>query len=195
MLRLREDPTSFRENRQDASRVSKILEWQKIFNVFSNTMLSKLFWKIISTYNSVLIQSISQGRGKMLVLLAIVSKKLDILSFHVALHSYILSLGASQVAIVVKNLPANAGDIRDVNLIPGLGRSPGIGNGNPLQYSCLENSMEPGSYSPWGRKESDTTEHIHVSGDLHSTSCTRWPVTAETGTRLTDNFSGFDFKK
>ena len=133
MLRLREDPTSFRENRQDASRVSKILEWQKIFNVFSNTMLSKLFWKIISTYNSVLIQSISQGRGKMLVLLAIVSKKLDILSFHVALHSYILSLGASQVAIVVKNLPANAGDIRDVNLIPGLGRSPGIGNGNPLQ--------------------------------------------------------------
>ena len=82
----------------------------------------------------------------MLVLLAIVSKKLDILSFHVALHSYILSLGASQVALVVKNLPANAGDIRDVNLIPGLGRSPGIGNGNPIQYSCLENLMDRGSW-------------------------------------------------
>ena len=131
--RLREDPTSFRENRQDASRVSKILEWQKIFNVCSNTVLSKLFWKIISTYNSVLIQSINQGRSKTLVLIAIVSKKLDILSFHVALHSYILSLGASQIALVVKNLPANAGDTRDVDLIPGLGRSPGIGNGNPLQ--------------------------------------------------------------
>ena len=40
---------------------------------------------------------------------------------------------------VVKNLPANAGDKRDIGLIPGSGRSPGEGNGNPLQYSCLEN--------------------------------------------------------
>ena len=142
MSRLREDSSSFRENRQDASRVSKILEWQKIFNVCSNTVLSKLFWKIIPTYNSVLIQSINQGRSKTLVLIAIVSKKLDILSFHVALHSYILSLGASQVALVVKNLPANAGDIRDVDLIPGLGRSPGIGNGNPLQSFFLENPTD-----------------------------------------------------
>ena len=43
------------------------------------------------------------------------------------------------MAIVVKNPPANAGDIRDVVLVPGLGRSPGEGHGNPLQYSCLEN--------------------------------------------------------
>ena len=42
---------------------------------------------------------------------------------------------------MVKNLPANAADTRDTNLIPGLGRSPIVGNGNPLQYSCLENSM------------------------------------------------------
>ena len=46
---------------------------------------------------------------------------------------------ASQVALVVKNPPANAGDKRDVDLIPGLGRSPGEGRGNPLQCSCLEN--------------------------------------------------------
>ena len=46
---------------------------------------------------------------------------------------------ASQVALVEKNLPANAGDIRDMGLIPGLGRSPGGGHGNPLQYSCFEN--------------------------------------------------------
>ena len=45
---------------------------------------------------------------------------------------------------VVKNPPANAGDIRDVGLIPGSGRSPGVGNGNPLQYSCLENYMDGG---------------------------------------------------
>ena len=47
---------------------------------------------------------------------------------------------------VVKNLPANAGDTRDVGLIPGLGRSPGKGNGNPLQYSYLENSMGRGTW-------------------------------------------------
>ena len=46
------------------------------------------------------------------------------------------------MALVVKNLPASAGDIRDAGLIPGSGRSPGRGNGDPLQYSCLENPME-----------------------------------------------------
>ena len=49
---------------------------------------------------------------------------------------------ASPVALVVKNLPANAGDVGDVGLIPGSGRSPGGGDGNPLQYSCLENPMD-----------------------------------------------------
>ena len=48
----------------------------------------------------------------------------------------------SQVALVVKNPPTNARDIRDEGSIPGLGRSPGEGNGNPLQYSCLENPMD-----------------------------------------------------
>jgi len=47
---------------------------------------------------------------------------------------------------MVKNLPNNAGDSRDVGLIPGLGRSPGVGNSNPLQYSCLENSMDRGAW-------------------------------------------------
>ena len=49
---------------------------------------------------------------------------------------------ASPVALVVKNLPANAGDIRDMSSIPGLGRSPEVEYGNPLQYSCLENPMD-----------------------------------------------------
>ena len=44
-----------------------------------------------------------------------------------------------------KNLPANAGDVRDVGLIPGSGRSPGEGHGKPLQYSCLENPMDRGA--------------------------------------------------
>ena len=51
-----------------------------------------------------------------------------------------------QMVLVVKNLPANAGDSRDVSSIPGSGRSPGGGHGNPLQYSCLENSMDRGSW-------------------------------------------------
>ena len=49
---------------------------------------------------------------------------------------------ASQVALVVKNPPANAGDVRDVGSIPGLGGVPREENGNPLQYSCLENPMD-----------------------------------------------------
>ena len=48
--------------------------------------------------------------------------------------------------IVAKNLPANAGDARNVGSIPGLGRSPGEGNGNPLQYSCLGNPMDGGAW-------------------------------------------------
>ena len=52
------------------------------------------------------------------------------------------SLEVSQVALVVKILPVNAGDTGNLGLIPGLGRSPGEGNGNPLQYSCLEISMD-----------------------------------------------------
>ena len=48
--------------------------------------------------------------------------------------------------LVVKNLPANAGDARDMSSIPGSGRSPGVGNGTPLQYSCLEKSMGRGSW-------------------------------------------------
>ena len=54
--------------------------------------------------------------------------------------------GFSQVVLVVRNLPANAGGARDVGLIPGSGRSPGRENGNPLQYSCLENPMDRGSW-------------------------------------------------
>jgi len=50
------------------------------------------------------------------------------------------------VALVVKNLPANAGDIRDVGSIPGWGRFPRGGDGNPFQYSCLQNPMERGAW-------------------------------------------------
>ena len=50
------------------------------------------------------------------------------------------------VSLVVKNLSANAGDLRDLGSIPGSGRSPGEGNGNPLHYSCLENPMDRGDW-------------------------------------------------
>ena len=53
---------------------------------------------------------------------------------------------ASQVTLVVKNLLANAGDVRDLSSITGSGRSPGKGHGPPLQYSCLENPMDRGAW-------------------------------------------------
>ena len=56
------------------------------------------------------------------------------------------SLWASHVELVGKNLPANAGGVRDEGSIPGSGRFPGGGHGNPLQYSCLENPMDRGAW-------------------------------------------------
>ena len=69
-------------------------------------------------------------------------------------------LNASQVALVVKSPPVNAGDIRDVGSTPGWGRSPGAENGYPLQYSCLENPMDRGAWwaTVHGVAELDTTE-------------------------------------
>ena len=56
------------------------------------------------------------------------------------------SVATSQMVQAVKNPPAHSGDARDAGLIPGLGRSPGEVNGNSLQYSCLENSMDRGAW-------------------------------------------------
>ena len=66
------------------------------------------------------------------------------------------------MALVVKNSPANAGDIRDVGLIPGSGTFPGEGKGNPLQYLPGESHGWKGlaGSSPWGSKESDKTEQL-----------------------------------
>ena len=57
-----------------------------------------------------------------------------------------VQLGASQVALVVKNPPANTRDRRDAGSVPALGRSPGGGHGSPFQYSCLENPMDRGAW-------------------------------------------------
>ena len=73
---------------------------------------------------------------------------------------HLLYSWASKVALVVKNLPANAGDR---GLIPGSGRFPGDGNGNPLQCSCLENTMDKRAWwaTSMGSQESDTTERLN----------------------------------
>ena len=63
---------------------------------------------------------------------------------------------ASQVALMVKNLPAKAGNITVVGSISGPGRFPGGGHGNPLQYSCLENSMDRGT---WWATVHEVTKH------------------------------------
>ena len=65
---------------------------------------------------------------------------------------------------MIKNPPAKAGEARGAGSIPGLRRSSGVGNGNLLQYFCLENSMDRGAwrtYSPRDLKKLDTTEHTH----------------------------------
>ena len=71
-------------------------------------------------------------------------------------HSY---TGAPQVELVVKNPPANTGDVRDTGSIPGWGRSSGGGHGNPLQYSCLENPIDGGAWK--------ATVHRLTESDIH----------------------------
>ena len=68
------------------------------------------------------------------------------------------------MALVVKKLSANAGDIRDMASIPGLGRSSRGGHGNPLQYPCLENLVDRGAWRATVHEvtESDTTEHTYI---------------------------------
>ena len=68
---------------------------------------------------------------------------------------------------MVKNLPVNAGDYRDLSSFPGLGRSPGEGKGNLLQYPYLENPMDRGAWwaSPWSRTESDMAEHTQARAE------------------------------
>ena len=70
----------------------------------------------------------------------------------------------------VKNLPANGGDAREASSIPGLGRFPGEGDDNPLQYSCLENSMDRGTWwaTVHGVTESDMTECTHARAHTHT---------------------------
>ena len=89
---------------------------------------------------------------------------------------------------MVKNPPDNAEDTRDTSSIPELEGSPGEGNGNPLQYSCLENSMDRGAwwgYSPQGHKESDVTEWAHTHTYTHMLLCrshqydTQWQQESE----------------
>ena len=68
------------------------------------------------------------------------------------------------LGVVVKSPPANAGDRRDLGSIPGSGRSPGEGNGNPFQYSCLENPMDGEAWRATVHEvtESDMTEQLSI---------------------------------
>ena len=81
-------------------------------------------------------------------------------SIGISIICHYTELGASQVALLVENLPANAGDIRDLGSVPGLGRSPGGGHGNSLQCSFLENPMDRQAWWAMVRRvtESDMTE-------------------------------------
>ena len=72
-------------------------------------------------------------------------KKQYVFAKHISEGLVSIHKGASQVALVVKNPPVNAGDVRDTSLILGSGRSPGQRYGNTLQYSCLENPMDRGA--------------------------------------------------
>ena len=74
---------------------------------------------------------------------------------------------AFQLALVVKNPPANAGNARDISLIPGSGRSPGGGHGNPLQYSCLENPMDRGAQQATVQEGAESETQLSMPAHMH----------------------------
>ena len=82
-----------------------------------------------------------------------------------------MRLRASQLVLVVKNLPANAGGIRDTGLIPGSGRSPGGGRGNSLQCSYLENPMDRGT---WRLQSMGSQSQTRLSDLAHTMGLTVW---------------------
>ena len=83
-------------------------------------------------------------------------------------ESWYASQLASQVVLVIKNPPANAGDRRDAGSIPGSGRSPGEGHGIPLQYSCLENPMDRGAWQ--------AMVHRVAQNQTHAVYVTAWHI-------------------
>ena len=119
----------------------------------------------------------------------------------------------SQVALVLKNLPANAGDVRDVVWIPGLGGSPGGGNGTPIQYSCLGDPMDRWAWwatvhrvtKSWTRLSNFTSHHFYMwtykshiiwriySETFHAHSCSAEPQFPSplTSTNLLTSFQGY----
>ena len=101
--------------------------------------------KGMATHSSILAWRIpwteEPGKPQSMVLQKVRSDYVTSTSFH-----FMFLLWASLVVLVVKNLSANARDIRDAGLIPGLGRSTGRGHGNPLQCSCLENPRDEGAW-------------------------------------------------
>ena len=100
---------------------------------------------------------------------------------------YSMQLYASQVALVIKNPPANAGDRRDMNSIPGSGRSPEEGHSNPLQYSCLENPMDRGAW--WAiihglhRVGHDWSNLALNYATVNAAFLREWPILIEWGSR------------
>ena len=109
--------------------------------VWSFWLLGAKLWYLIACgghqqvpINSILARGLSKAE--------IVCHVFQLSVFLSSLFSLVCGQRTFQVTVVVKNPPAGAGDTRDTGSIPGSGRSPGIGNGNPLQYSCLENSMD-----------------------------------------------------
>ena len=85
----------------------------------------------------------------------------------------------SQVAPVVKNVPANAGDARDTGSLPGLGRFPGVGNGTPLQHSCLENSIGIGTWGStvYGDTKNQTRLSDRANTHTHTIYASGYPRT------------------
>ena len=127
---------------------------QSDFVIYTHTHTHTHTQEGMATHSSILAWRILMDRGAWRTAVSGVTKSQTRLNTHAHTHTYIymyiythICIWASQVALVVKNLSSNAGDVRDSGLIPGSGKSPRGDHSNPLQYSCLENPHRQRSLS------------------------------------------------
>ena len=146
---------------QRIKQVWDIISFLKEFLIWSSSSQFRLCLNLVNIF---------RNTGVYFPAWDLLNESLASVLFKSLLNLYRLCITDFPGGSVIKNLPANAADAKDVGSFPRSGRSPGVGNGNPLQYSCLENSIGRNIWQATvqvATKSWDTTERLGTYSDLH----------------------------
>ena len=137
--------------------------WRISSNAWQGPEKHKTETSLQKPYNQCLLKHLQNSMDRSSQALVILYTYINIILLYIYIYKEITWKSSIPGGIAVKNTPASAGDTGCEGSIPGLGRSPGVGNDNLLQYSCLEKFHGQRSlvgYSPWDHKEPDSTEQL-----------------------------------